>query len=92
MRNLFITKVAGAKKNCLIKIVEAVLDEDGATTGQQGFAVCLAHTAKPKLHTAKALPCVAHGKEHTANSFTVNPIFTHGQIMGTRRNFAVSQS
>ena len=24
------------------------------------------HTAKPYMHTAKALPCAAHGKEHTA--------------------------
>jgi hypothetical protein len=50
------------------------------------------HTAKPKPHTAKALSCVAHGEEHTANPPTVNLTFTHGQIVGTRRSFAVSQS
>ena len=57
-----------------------------------GFAVCLAHTAKPKPHTTKVLPCVAHGEEHTANPSTVNFTFTHGQIAGTRRSFAESQS
>jgi hypothetical protein len=30
--------------------------------------VCLLHTAKPILHTAKALPRATHGKGHTANS------------------------
>ena len=53
--------------------------------------MCLAHTAKLKLHTAKTLSCVAHGKEHTVNSPTVNLTFTHGQIMDTRRSFVVSQ-
>jgi hypothetical protein len=47
------------------------------------FAVCLAHTAKPKSHTTKALPCVAHGEEYTTNPPTVNLTFTHGQIVGT---------
>ena len=47
--------------------------------GGGGFAVCLAHTAK-------ALPCVAYGEEHTINSSTVNLTFTHGQIMGTQRS------
>jgi hypothetical protein len=67
------------------KVVEVV------TTGLGGFAVCLGHTTKPKSLTAKALPCVAHGEEHTANSPTVNFNFAHGEIAGTRRSFAVSQ-
>ena len=29
--------------------------------------MCPEHTAKPQIHTAKPLPCVAHGKGHTAN-------------------------
>ena len=36
------------------------------TTGHRLFAVCQKHTAKPGLHTAKALPCVAHGKSPMA--------------------------
>jgi len=37
------------------------------TTGGWLFAVCQKHTAKAFLHTAKPLPCVAHGKRQTAN-------------------------
>jgi len=29
------------------------------------LAVCQKHTAKAFLHTAKPLPCVAHGKQQT---------------------------
>jgi len=56
-----------------------------------GFAVCLAHTAKPKSHTMKALPCVAHDEEHTTKPPTVKLTFTYDQIVGTRQSFAVSQ-
>ena len=37
------------------------------TTGDKKFAVCLLHTAKSILPTAKTLPCATHGKDHTAN-------------------------
>ena len=36
------------------------------TMGDRDFAVCPKHTAKADMHTAKALPCAAHGKAHTA--------------------------
>ena len=37
-----------------------------STTGFRFFAECLRHSAKAKLHSAKALPSAALGKEHTA--------------------------
>jgi hypothetical protein len=44
--------------------------------------VCRVPGAHGKVQiTHGALPCVAHGKEHMANSFTVNPIFTHGETL-----------
>jgi hypothetical protein len=36
------------------------------TTGFRGFAECPRHSAKPELHSAKPLPSVALGKEHSA--------------------------
>ena len=42
------------------------------TTGGWLFAVCQKHTAKAFLHTAKPLPCVAHGKHASVKrSFVV---------------------
>ena len=41
---LFLTKVARAKKNCLIRIVEAVLDEDGALL--DGVCSCVCETVR----------------------------------------------
>ena len=35
------------------------------TTGISSFAVCLRHSAKAILHSAKALPSVTLGKEHS---------------------------
>jgi hypothetical protein len=35
------------------------------TTGIRGFAECLGHSAKPRLHSAKALPSVILGKGHS---------------------------
>jgi hypothetical protein len=37
------------------------------TTGHSSFAVCLRHSAKAILHSAKALPSVTLGKERSAN-------------------------
>jgi hypothetical protein len=37
------------------------------TTGISSFAVCLRHSAKAILHSAKALPSVTLGKERSAN-------------------------
>jgi hypothetical protein len=37
------------------------------TTGIAFFAECLRHSAKAILHSAKALPSVTLGKEHSAN-------------------------
>ena len=37
------------------------------TTGGWLFAVCQKHMAKAFLHTAKPLPCGAHGTRHTTN-------------------------
>jgi hypothetical protein len=37
------------------------------TTGISSFAVCLKHTAKAILHSAKALPSVTLSKERSAN-------------------------
>jgi hypothetical protein len=37
------------------------------TTGIAFFAECLRHSAKAILHSAKALPSVKLGKEHSAN-------------------------
>jgi hypothetical protein len=39
----------------------------GHTTGISYFVVCLKHTAKTILHSAKALPSVTLGKERSAN-------------------------
>jgi len=36
------------------------------TTGPSEFAECQGHSAKPNLHSAKALPSAALGKEHSA--------------------------
>ena len=36
------------------------------TTRLSGFAECQGHSAKPNLHSAKALPSAALGKEHSA--------------------------
>ena len=36
------------------------------TTGLSEFAECQGHSAKPNLHSAKALPSAALGKEHSA--------------------------
>jgi len=41
--------------------------------------------AQQSPNTAKALPCVAHGEEHTRNPPMVNITFTHGQIISTRQ-------
>jgi hypothetical protein len=38
----------------------------GTTTGIAFFAECLRHSAKAILHSAKALPSVTLGKEHSA--------------------------
>jgi hypothetical protein len=38
------------------------------TTGHSSFAVCLRHSTKTILHSAKALPSVTLGKERSANS------------------------
>jgi hypothetical protein len=38
-----------------------------ATTGIAFFAECLRHSAKAIFHSAKALPSVTLGKEHSAN-------------------------
>jgi hypothetical protein len=37
------------------------------TTGIAFFAECLRHSAKAILHSAKALPSVTLGKEHSTN-------------------------
>jgi len=36
------------------------------TTGRHSFAMCQKHTAKAVKLTANDLPCVTHGKRHTA--------------------------
>jgi hypothetical protein len=41
--------------------------EGESTTGISSFAVCLRHTTKAILHSAKALPSVTLGKERSAN-------------------------
>ena len=41
-------------------------DECHVTTGLSEFAECQGHSAKPNLHSAKALPSAALGKEHSA--------------------------
>jgi hypothetical protein len=38
----------------------------GITTGNRRFAECLRHSAKPIMHSAKALRSAALGKAHTA--------------------------
>ena len=35
--------------------------------GDRAFAVCQGHTAKVIFPTVKGLPCVAYGKQYTAN-------------------------
>ena len=42
------------------------------TTEISGFAECQGHSAKPNLHSAKALPSAALGKEHSANNPSAN--------------------
>ena len=37
------------------------------TAGISGLAECQGHSAKPNLHSAKALPSATLGKEHSAN-------------------------
>ena len=49
----------------LDNLLEKLLE--GITTGYRPFAVCPGHMAKAIFPTAKCLPCVAHGKLHTAN-------------------------
>ncbi|TVU09937.1 hypothetical protein EJB05_43436, partial [Eragrostis curvula] len=45
-----------------------VLAAASATTGNPMFAECRMHSAKAKTHSAKSLPSVTLGKDHTANS------------------------
>ena len=40
----------------------------GLTTGNPQFADCLWHSAKPEIHSAKALPSAALGKGHSAKN------------------------
>ena len=42
------------------------------TTGNRDFAVCHRHSAKTKKHSAKALPSVTLGKQHTAYTELAN--------------------
>ena len=38
------------------------------TTGNRQFVECLRHSAKPKIHSVKALPSAALGKEQSAKN------------------------
>ena len=49
------------------------------TTGNQQFAECLRHSAKPEIHSVKALPSAALGKEPVGKGF-----FAECHISGTR--------
>ena len=42
------------------------------TTGNNGFAVCHSHSAKPTKHSAKPLPSVTLGKQHTTSTVPAN--------------------
>ena len=42
------------------------------TTGNSGFAVCHRHSANTTKHSAKALPSVTLGKQHTASTVPAN--------------------
>ena len=49
---------------CLSSLLrELSLSAPGCTTGNWHFAECLRHSAKPEIHSAKALPSAALGKE-----------------------------
>jgi hypothetical protein len=54
------------------------------TTGISSFAVCLKHTVKTILHSAKPLPSVTLGKEPSANctSATVSLPSTFCRALG----------
>ena len=43
-----------------------------AITGNGSFAVCLGHTVKPRIHSAKCLPSVTLGKGHSAKISSAN--------------------
>ena len=45
---------------------------DAFTTENSGFAVCHRHSAKPTKHSAKALPSVTLGKQHTTSTVPAN--------------------
>ena len=42
-----------------------------STTGNRHFAECVRHSAKPEIHSAKALPSAALGKEHSTKNYSV---------------------
>ena len=44
----------------------------GNTTGNSGFAVCHRHSTKPTKHSAKILPSVTLGKQHTISIVSAN--------------------
>ena len=48
------------------------------TTENRIFAVCPRHTAKPKKYSAKALPNVTLGKQHTTYIVTAKVYFLSG--------------
>jgi hypothetical protein len=62
------------------------LDASSITTGDRNFAVCL-HIAKPGLHTAKDLPCVAHDNQASAKG-----LFAVGFSSGTRQSLCRVQN
>jgi hypothetical protein len=52
----------------------------GTTTGHSSFAECLRHSAKSRLHSAKALPSVTLGKERSANCTSATASFCRGRM------------
>jgi hypothetical protein len=56
----------GSYKEPILMVSRQKLKRDIYTTGIAFFAECLRHSVKAILHSAKALPSVTLGKEHSA--------------------------
>jgi len=57
------------------------------TTGFRRFAECLQHSAKPQIHSAKALPSAALGNGHSGKKMAGKAAFAESHLSGTRQSF-----
>jgi hypothetical protein len=69
-----------------------LLFQSSKTTGIDGFAECLKHSAKPEKHSAKTLPSVALGKEGSTHSTSAKPSLPSTFSRALNKDFAECQT